>query len=58
VQWHALSIAPFVLGMLRYAVVIVAGRAGEPEDIIWRDRGLQLLGVIWLVLLLIGVAND
>lgn len=58
VAWHAFSIAPFVLGMLRYAVVIDAGRAGEPEDIIWRDRGLQLLGLIWLVLLLVGVASD
>ncbi len=58
VPWHALSIAPFVLGLMRYAVVIDAGRAGEPEDIIWRDRGLQLLGLVWLALVLVGVAHD
>ena len=55
VPWHALSIAPFVLAMMRYSVDIDAGRAGEPEDIIWRDRILQLLGLVWLVLVSIGV---
>lgn len=55
VPWQALSIAPFVLGMLRYAVDIDAGRAGDPEDIIWHDHVLQLLGLAWLVLVLVGV---
>lgn len=55
ISWHALSIAPFVLGLMRYAVDIDAGRAGEPEEIIWGDRVLQLLGVLWLGLVGIGV---
>jgi decaprenyl-phosphate phosphoribosyltransferase len=57
VQWHALSIAPFVLGMMRYAVDIDAGRAGEPEDIVWRDHVLQAVGAVWLATLLLGVAR-
>jgi decaprenyl-phosphate phosphoribosyltransferase len=57
VPWHALSIAPFVLAMMRYSIVIDAGRAGEPEDIIWHDRVLQLLGLVWLVLVGIGVMS-
>jgi len=57
VPWHALSIAPFVLGMMRYSVDIDAGRAGDPEDIIWHDRVLQLLGVVWLALVSIGVMS-
>ena len=57
VAWHALSIAPFVLGMMRYSVDIDAGRAGDPEDIIWHDRILQLLGLAWLVLVGIGVSS-
>jgi decaprenyl-phosphate phosphoribosyltransferase len=58
VPWHALSIAPFVLGLMRYAVDIDAGRAGEPEDIVWNDRVLQLLGVAWVALVGIGVTFD
>jgi decaprenyl-phosphate phosphoribosyltransferase len=57
VAWHALSIAPFVLGMMRYSVDIDAGRAGDPEDIIWHDRILQLLAVAWILLVGIGVSD-
>jgi decaprenyl-phosphate phosphoribosyltransferase len=57
VPWQALSIAPFVLGMMRYAVNIDAGLAGAPEDIIWRDHVLQVLGVVWLALVSIGVMH-
>jgi decaprenyl-phosphate phosphoribosyltransferase len=49
--WATASIAPFVLGLLRYAVDVDAGRAGEPEDIVLGDRVLQSLGLVWLVLL-------
>lgn len=44
------SIAPFVLALLRYAVDIDRGAAGEPEAIVLSDRVLQVLGVVWLVL--------
>lgn len=49
VNWAAISIAPFTLALLRYAMEIDAGRAGEPEDIILGDRVLQVLGVAWIV---------
>ena len=55
VPWHVLSIAPFVLGLMRYAVDIDAGRASEPEDIIWKDRVLQVIGLVWLACVWIGV---
>ncbi|MFV0452321.1 MAG: decaprenyl-phosphate phosphoribosyltransferase [Propioniciclava sp.] len=47
--WNAISIAPFTLALLRYAYIIDAGRAGEPEDVVLGDRVLQLLGVVWIV---------
>lgn len=43
-----LSVVPFVLALLRYAVDIDRGAAGEPETIVLGDRVLQLLGVLWL----------
>ena len=58
VAWEAISIAPFVLSLLRYAVDVDRGSAGEPEDIVLRDRGLQLLGLAWLLLFVLGVFDD
>lgn len=55
--WAAISIVPFVVGLLRYAVDVDSGQAGEPEDIILRDRVLQGLGLIWIVLLTLSVAS-
>jgi decaprenyl-phosphate phosphoribosyltransferase len=55
VPWHTLSIAPFVVGLLRYAVDIDAGEAAEPEDLVWGDRVLQAVGVLWLGLVCLGV---
>lgn len=49
VNWAAVSIGPFTLALLRYAMEIDAGRAGEPEDIILGDRILQILGVAWAI---------
>ena len=53
--WAQISIAPFVLGMLRYAVDIDRGAAGSPDDIVLGDRVLQGFGVGWLVLITIGL---
>jgi decaprenyl-phosphate phosphoribosyltransferase len=44
-SWFAVSMIPFTIGILRYAVDVDAGQAGEPEDIVLRDRVLQLLGL-------------
>jgi decaprenyl-phosphate phosphoribosyltransferase len=55
VPWQSISIVPFVLGLLRYAVDIDAGRAAEPEDIILGDRGLQGIGVVWILCVSLGV---
>lgn len=55
VPWQTISIAPFVMGLLRYAVDIDAGTAAEPEDIVLADRVLEALGVVWLVAVLLGV---
>ena len=55
VPWHTISILPFVVGLLRYAVDIDAGDAAEPEDIVWGDRLLQGIGVVWVLVLTLGV---
>lgn len=58
INWQAISIAPFVVGLLRYAVDIDRGLAGEPEEAVLRDPGLQVLGLAWLVVFAIGVYSS
>ncbi len=55
IPWHTASIAAFTLGMLRYAVDIDAGKASAPEDIVYGDRALQVIGLVWFVLVGLGV---
>ncbi|MGH8906259.1 MAG: decaprenyl-phosphate phosphoribosyltransferase [Egibacteraceae bacterium] len=53
--WFQLSIVPFVLGMLYYALQSEKGQAGAPEEVFLTDRTLQLIGVVWMALFLVGV---
>jgi decaprenyl-phosphate phosphoribosyltransferase len=51
------SIAPFVLGVLRYAMDVERGEAGAPEEIVLGDRVLQGLGLLWVLLFAVGVTG-
>lgn len=58
ISWQPISIAPFVLGLMRYAVDIDRGLAGEPEDAVMRDRVLQVLCLVWLATFALGVYSS
>jgi decaprenyl-phosphate phosphoribosyltransferase len=47
-SWYAVTIIPITIGILRYAVDVDGGLAGEPEDIVLKDRVLQLLMLAWI----------
>jgi decaprenyl-phosphate phosphoribosyltransferase len=47
-SWFKISMVPFTIAVLRYAVDVDGGLAGEPEDIALRDRVLQLLALAWI----------
>ena len=53
--WATISIAPFVLGVLRYAVDVDRGSAGAPEEIVMHDRVLLVLGGLWALTVGLGV---
>src|SRR3954468_14550504 len=57
VPWATISIAPFVLAILRYAVDVDKGAAGAPEEIVLHDRVLLGLGLLWAVVFALGVFN-
>lgn len=47
--FHALSIVPMVLALLRYLMVLENGGGGAPEEVFLRDRSIQLYGFVWVV---------
>ena len=47
-SWFVVSMIPFTVAILRYAVDVDGGLAGEPEEIALGDRVLQLLAVAWI----------
>lgn len=53
--WFRLSIVPFVLAVLRYALVAEQGQGSAPEEIVLSDRVLQVLGLLWVVIFAVGV---
>ena len=55
IPWYQLSILPFVLGVLRYALLVDQGHGEAPEEVVLGDRALQVIGVLWVVLYGLGV---
>ena len=53
--WLQISIVPFTIAVLRYAVDVDKAQAGEPEDIALGDRVLQVLAALWVLTVVIGV---
>ncbi|MBB2993259.1 decaprenyl-phosphate phosphoribosyltransferase [Mycolicibacterium iranicum] len=47
-SWYAVTIIPITIAILRYAVDVDGGLAGEPEEIALKDRVLQLLLLAWI----------
>ena len=50
-----LSIVPFAISLLRYALLLDDGLTAAPEEVALRDRPIQLLGLIWAALFVAGV---
>jgi decaprenyl-phosphate phosphoribosyltransferase len=44
-----ISLVPFTLGLLVYALVIDSGKGGEPETAILRNPTLLALGALWVI---------
>lgn len=48
--FYELSIVPVLLGLLHYTFLIDHGRGARPEELVLRDRHLQIMGVLWALL--------
>ncbi|MGH3855955.1 MAG: decaprenyl-phosphate phosphoribosyltransferase [Pseudonocardiaceae bacterium] len=54
-RWPVISLVPFVMAVLRYAVDVDSGNGGEPEEIALADRVLQVLGAALVLTLIAAV---
>ncbi len=48
--WAGMSIVPFVLAIMRYAVDIDRDAAEAPDEVVLSDKVLMLLGGLWVVI--------
>jgi decaprenyl-phosphate phosphoribosyltransferase len=53
--WFELSIVPVVVAVLHLELRFESGHGEAPEELALRDRMLQALGLVWVVLFAIGV---
>jgi decaprenyl-phosphate phosphoribosyltransferase len=53
--WFELSIVPFALAILRYALLLDTGKGGAPEEVVLQDRLIQVLGLVWVMTFAVGV---
>lgn len=44
---YELTIVPFVLALLRYALLLETGQGSAPEDVVLGDRTLLVLALLW-----------
>ncbi|HUN79245.1 MAG TPA: decaprenyl-phosphate phosphoribosyltransferase [Solirubrobacteraceae bacterium] len=54
-SWYELTIVPFVLWLLRYALLLDRGDGHSPEEVILDDGFLRVMTVIWLATFVCGV---
>ncbi len=53
--FYELSIVPMFAALMRYALMIERGEGSAPEEIFFRDRTIQFMGVAWMVVFGVGV---
>jgi decaprenyl-phosphate phosphoribosyltransferase len=53
--WIELTVVPVLLGVLYVLRLLDAGKGGAPEELALRDHFLQVMGILWVVLLAIGL---
>ena len=54
-SWYELTVIPFVLWLLRYALLIERGSGEAPEDVVFADRFLLTMSAAWVALFVSGV---
>ncbi len=53
--WYQMSIIPMMIALLRYTFLVEGGGGAKPEELVFADRPLQVLGFVWVLLFALGV---
>ena len=53
--WIQLSIIPFIIAILRYALLVDQGKGSAPEEVLMSDRQMQLMGLLLVLFLFVGI---
>jgi decaprenyl-phosphate phosphoribosyltransferase len=48
--WYQMSIVPFAIAILRYALLLEQGKGAEPETLVLSDRTLLVAGAVWAII--------
>ncbi len=48
--WYQLSIVPFAVAILRYALLLEQGKGAEPENLVLSDRELLIAAAVWAII--------
>ncbi len=54
-SWYELTVVPFVLWLLRYALLLDGGEGRAPEELVLHDRFLLSTTAAWLAVFVCGV---
>jgi decaprenyl-phosphate phosphoribosyltransferase len=54
-SWYELTVIPFVLWLLRYALLLDGGGGQAPEDLVLKDRFLLGVSAAWIAVFVCGV---
>jgi decaprenyl-phosphate phosphoribosyltransferase len=52
-----LTIVPFTLGMLRYGLLVTRGGGSAPEEILFEDRFMWVMGAAWVAMFAITLSS-
>jgi decaprenyl-phosphate phosphoribosyltransferase len=55
IPWRPLSILPFAVCLARYGALLQSGDGEAPEEVLLRDRWLQVAGAAWLIVFALGL---
>jgi decaprenyl-phosphate phosphoribosyltransferase len=53
--WVLLSTIPFIVAILRYALLVEQGQGSAPEELLFNDRQMQVIGLVWVALMALSV---
>jgi decaprenyl-phosphate phosphoribosyltransferase len=53
--WYELSIVPMIIALLRYTFLVEQGKGAHPDELVFSDHPLQVLGAVWVLLFALGV---